>query len=835
MYEDSWYSFVPDLQPRRPASGTQTTGHRRKESLLQQPNDTTEQADATEPLPTLFEDQEDVNSPPDPTLSRRAKSHSDFYDIVRAQLSGHGPKKRRKKRRSGRSWEALAVPESVTTSLPAEEEGYDDVLEKELLRASQQEYLLYHDELAMTERHLGTLIDDANSALKVLESLSQSFRAVDEQTSSFKAQCEGLLSEQKRLQTLADAVGTDLHYYTYLDSVTRRLNAPGASRLVDGSGFADILSSLDSCITFMAEHPSYRDAESYLARYQALLTKALHLLEVGFNNHLSKVSAETSRQVAATQSESARHAFAYGRFEEMMLDSYSLIPNVQTVIRSAYGEDGQPSSAPNSDIYANTANNLFRSYWAARDRDFKPIIQQDLDTFKTESKESIETAARNFVKQCFERSYSEASLFRNIFSIEARYSADPKSAFAALKSHQRSVLTGTTVAPIASNLQSVLQTSDLQTVCNVVGWVFNEYLDVEYDEEETPFVSLCRELAARLLAEHLWAFTDAFFEAEIAKSISKAVVPPEALKIGPVTNGFAASNAFPPVKRALELLVMFDHSMPKERCQRNSPVIYKIVKESIASLQRAESRIKSSRNTNSTDPDLFMIKNLLILKNELMTLEIGDVRLGQGQGASAAAAAAGGAASIAGMQHFAQIWDALRPQNLLGGLLSSFGSLSTYIPGASSLWRPGGGRSSTPVMMGISSSTSSPSPSPSMPSRAGGGAAAAGEVHDGSEQLDELLRQSIYAFTRRWAGVLNEARGVVGGGAGGNNNNNSSSSKLGGRNLAKVERELDEMLERAFGGQPEVVGKLKEAIQIEAQAQVQAQRERERKSHVPRV
>jgi hypothetical protein len=74
-------------------------------------------------------------------LSRRAKSYSDFYDIVRAQLSSHEPKKKRKRRRSARTWEALAVPESVTANLPEEEEGYDDALQKELLRASQQEYL----------------------------------------------------------------------------------------------------------------------------------------------------------------------------------------------------------------------------------------------------------------------------------------------------------------------------------------------------------------------------------------------------------------------------------------------------------------------------------------------------------------------------------------------------------------------------------------------------------------------------------------------------------------------------------------------------------------------
>ncbi len=249
----------------------------------------------------------------------------------------------------------------------------------------------------------------------------------------------------------------------------------------------------------------------------------------------------------------------------MVLESYSLIPNVQGVVRSAYDPDGHASAAPNADVYANTASNMFHSYWAARERDLKPIIQHDLDAFRNEAKESKETASRNFVKQSFERSVNEAALFGTIFSIDPHYSAESNSAFAVLKA-QRTVLTGANVAPIAANLQSVLQGSDLQTICNLVGWVMNEYLLPEYDEDETPFVARCRELAARLLAEHLWAFTDGFFEAEITKSISKAAILPEALKIGPVTDDDIASNAFPPIKRALELLVMFDQSMPKERC-----------------------------------------------------------------------------------------------------------------------------------------------------------------------------------------------------------------------------------------------------------------------------
>lgn len=108
----------------------------------------------------------------------------------------------------------------------------------------------------MTDRHLGRLVIEANGALDILTSLADNFRAVETQTSSFQAQCDHLLSEEQRLQKLADEVGTDLHYYAYLDGVTRRLNAPGASRLVNHENFGEILTNLDACIEFMAKHVS---------------------------------------------------------------------------------------------------------------------------------------------------------------------------------------------------------------------------------------------------------------------------------------------------------------------------------------------------------------------------------------------------------------------------------------------------------------------------------------------------------------------------------------------------------------------------------------------------
>lgn len=119
----------------------------------------------------------------------------------------------------------------------------------------------------MTERHLEGLIDNANDTLKLLTTLSQSFLSVEAQTSTFQAQCEELLAEQRRLEKLADEVGTDLYYYAYLEKATRRLNAPGAGRLIEDDDFSEMVENIDSCIKFMTTHVSWPVLETQCAPY----------------------------------------------------------------------------------------------------------------------------------------------------------------------------------------------------------------------------------------------------------------------------------------------------------------------------------------------------------------------------------------------------------------------------------------------------------------------------------------------------------------------------------------------------------------------------------------
>jgi hypothetical protein len=116
------------------------------------------------------------------------------------------------------------------------------------------------------------LIGDTTSSLDVLATLSESFKAVESQTTAFQVQCEDLLAEQKRLRDLADEVGTDLQYYAYLEPLTRRLNTPGAGRLIKSDDFLDTLTNLNTCIDFMDQHVSLTPRSYLLFMSLALLS-----------------------------------------------------------------------------------------------------------------------------------------------------------------------------------------------------------------------------------------------------------------------------------------------------------------------------------------------------------------------------------------------------------------------------------------------------------------------------------------------------------------------------------------------------------------------------------
>lgn len=112
----------------------------------------------------------------------------------------------------------------------------------------------YQNHLELSQSHLDSLLEDASSTLDLLSSLSNSFKTVEAQTTTFQKHCEGILQEQNRMTELASNLDKNLKYYNFLEPATRRLNAPGAGSFVRSKEFSEMLSRLDDCLEYMTAH-----------------------------------------------------------------------------------------------------------------------------------------------------------------------------------------------------------------------------------------------------------------------------------------------------------------------------------------------------------------------------------------------------------------------------------------------------------------------------------------------------------------------------------------------------------------------------------------------------
>ncbi|KAH1500984.1 hypothetical protein KXX52_008767 [Aspergillus fumigatus] len=188
---------------------------------------------------------------PQPTAGQRA----------RRQTAPSGPPKEFKVQMSEI---AEVLPEGIESITDVKNEldfvqWYSEI-ENDLLESSYDEYQSCLQELQTSKSHLDALLSDTSSTLDLLRSLSESFKAVEAQTSNFRKQCEGILSAQKRDTELAEKIQENIQYYEFLDPASRRLNAPGAGNAVRSQDFSDMLRRLDECLDYMETHPEQKEA-----------------------------------------------------------------------------------------------------------------------------------------------------------------------------------------------------------------------------------------------------------------------------------------------------------------------------------------------------------------------------------------------------------------------------------------------------------------------------------------------------------------------------------------------------------------------------------------------
>ena len=261
--------------------------------------------------------------------------------------------------------------------------------------------------------HLDTIVSDTTSALDTLSSLTESFQAVDSQTTTFRTQCEGLIDDQKRITTLADDMEQNLRYYLYLEPITKRLNAPGAGSIVRGKEFTEMLANLDSCLEYMQRHEKHRESATYRSRYRLLLTRALTLIRVHFTNALREIAADVSKRIADRQlNDTTMSALLYAKFRVGAPELKQIGLEIQKrAVLPAGAEAGAEAE------YQSLMNELYQSYSATRGRLILPIITKKINEIAQapSSSKDLVSFARSSISYIQEKCLDEYNLWHEWF------------------------------------------------------------------------------------------------------------------------------------------------------------------------------------------------------------------------------------------------------------------------------------------------------------------------------------------------------------------------------------------------------------------------------------
>ncbi|KAF8250272.1 Sec34-domain-containing protein [Wilcoxina mikolae CBS 423.85] len=315
MFDDHWYHTSP-----APAPEPVPRLRRDNSSRAQSPRPSLERTSQNIQKPRKL-----APTPPQAEVLKRPKSQNDLRSLLHAEfLLPQGdaatntelgdlpprPKSRNdahdlKAARYGRGKGARGRRAPLNVASIKDELDFADwygEFEDQLEDANNDEYRLFH---ATLDSHLTTcynLISTTDQTLAILKDLKSSFLTVDSQTSTFQESCSSLLAQQNHLQSLADSVATNLQPFTELEPITRVLARPG-SDFVKTQSFREMLVRLDHCLEWMNDpaHRGFKDVESYAPKFRQCMTRALTLIRNFFVSSMREVATEVTEKMKKRQ------------------------------------------------------------------------------------------------------------------------------------------------------------------------------------------------------------------------------------------------------------------------------------------------------------------------------------------------------------------------------------------------------------------------------------------------------------------------------------------------------------------------------------------------------
>jgi hypothetical protein len=328
----------------------------------------------------------------------------------------------------------------------------------------------------------------------------------------------------------------------------------------------------------------------------SLLERALNLVQMAVSSSLREVSTESAKQLQTKDNtDTAEYILLYGKYETIVNSLGSPVEKLLTTGDFAF--EGQKAAYVTQwrDFY----NQLVDNYIKSREP-VSALIAKKLSKFAAETSphKDFRGLARRCVQYVFEVCHNELTLAETFFQDGDHWNKDSELAEKIEQNRFSHLLT------LHNFLVPHLRDGDLSLACNLIGWLEATYLMSNEDEDYNMDRKRdSQRLTAHVLLEkHLWPLSDGLFLKaakgmeffkptqqdlqvtgnQSARRANKGKAPElteaseSELQNGDEGHSFATpgmENAFPTVKTAVKLLVMYNDRV-YDRPVRISPDQY---------------------------------------------------------------------------------------------------------------------------------------------------------------------------------------------------------------------------------------------------------------------
>ncbi|XP_037491030.1 conserved oligomeric Golgi complex subunit 3 isoform X2 [Jatropha curcas] len=480
-------------------------------------------------------------------------------------------------------------------------------LESAMKSETEEKYQHYVNTLTERIQTCDGILHQVDETLDLFNELQLQHQAVATKTKTLHDACDRLLIEKQRLIEFAEALRSRLHYFDELENIAT--NFYSAKVNVGTENFLPLLKRLDECISYVESNPQYAESNVYLLKFRQLQSRALGMIRSHVLSVLKGASSQVQTAIRsaggnkASVSEGVEASVIYVRFKAAANELKPILEEIES--RSSRKE------------YAQILSECHKLYCEQRLSFVKGIVLQRISEFS--KKEALPSLTRSGCAYLMQVCQLEHQLFDHFFPS----SSEDASCLAAL------------IDPLSTYLYDTLRPkliheTDVDLLCELVDILKVEVLGEQLSRRSESLAGLCPTLERILadiherltfrarthirdeIANYIPSDEDLDYPAKLERS---AEAKTESTSVEETADVF--TTWYPPLEKTLSILSKL------YRCLESS-VFTGLAQEAVEvcsfSIQKASKLV--AKKTTAMDGQLFLIKHLLILREQIAPFDI---------------------------------------------------------------------------------------------------------------------------------------------------------------------------------------------------------------------